>query len=589
MTRTWIVCVIALVACNSGKEDGETDVVPLDSDSDTVTVDSETADGDTGTVPDPQATLELPTGPIACAEPELRADAWYTRRAAPTASSTDTILPYDPWVWGSGIVAADFDGDGWTDIFASNESTPNFYRNEAGILADMSEKLAAFDLSLSTGGAAADYDGDGDQDLMVTRYLRANVLLRNDGAGEFTDVTAGAGVAGAEDRRSMSAAWADYDGDDDLDLYIGNYGFIDESLDSSEFLPAEPDYLYVNNGDGTFTDRSDIIPAAAQDGYTYTASWIDLNDDLKPEMYIVNDFGVSYPNTVLWNDGDGTLSMEQSPSGLNGQFTGMGLDVADLNTDGLPDLVVPVWAGIVYLESTTSGFWIESQDVRQLNGDLSKDQKVSWGGNFGDMDNDGDTDLAMQYGYVVVGDGGQWPNPLRQPDALFIQGTDGKFEDQSFEHGFNDNGVTRGAVVTDLNRDGFVDVVKRDLGGPVINGLNIAYMSNCDDAAWLNIGLKRNWGMNRDAIGAKIVLVSNDLATCPAGTALDDGRCQWTGWVQAGGISLGSSEPPSLHFGLATLDRIDKIEVSWPDGRVSVFRDVDTRQFVTIAQDAPTL
>lgn len=589
-----LVMLVGVAACAGDKDDADTDGggsdtdATTDTDTDPTDTVVDTPPPDTGTVPDPSASIEVERGPVTCAAPATRSDAWFEKKASPTAKNTDELLPYEPWVWGSGLVAADFDRDGWVDLFASNESTPKLYRNAAGILQDLSASLSAFDLELSSGGAAADFDGDGDEDLFVTRYMRPNVLLRNEGDGSFADVTAVAGVGGLPEQRSMAASWADIDGDDDLDLYVGNYGFVDETAVSQ--LAGEPDYLYLNNGDGTFTDVSDRIPVTVQGGYTYATSWIDLNGDLRPEMYIVNDFGTSgYPDALLWNDGAGNLTLADPTVGLNGPFTGMGVDIADLNADGSPDFIIPVWAGMAYLESniTINGpVWVESSASRALDGDLGYDQKVAWGGNFGDLDNDGDTDLVMQYGYVVVGSGDQWGNPFRQPDGMFVQGPDGLFDDVSHDQGFDDMGVNRGAVLVDFNHDGFLDVAKRDL-----NGTNLAYLSNCDTSSWIDVDLHREWGMNRDAIGAKVVLTSHDLATCPAGT--DPGKdgigpCQWTGWVQAGGVSLASSEPNTLHFGLATLDRVEKIEVTWPDGRTSIFRNVDARQVVRITQDPPT-
>ncbi len=568
--RTIVLLVLALGACKD-------DAPPEDGDSGNATAtegdaDADT-DADTDTLPttptDPAATL-VESGARACANPNARAADWWVRRSSPTAPSTDTLLPYDPWVWGSGLVAADFDGDGWVDLFASNESTPKLYRNVDGELSDVTASaLAGLDLSLSSGGAAADFDADGDPDLLVTRYQRPNVLLRNEG-GTFVDISTAAGIP-SEARRTMSAAWADYDGDDDLDLYLGNYGFIDESLQSEQFAPAEPDWLLVNRGDGTFEDRSSVIPVDVHDGYTYVASWIDLNDDGFPELYVVNDFGVAYSNRLLWNNGDGTLTPDNNAVGLDGEWTGMGLDIADLNGDDVPDLIQPVWAGLVLLESLETALgplWVESQGSRDLGPNLAQDQKVAWGGNFGDLDNDGDEDLVMQYGYVVVGDGVQWPNPLHQPDGLYLQQDDGSYLEQSYLHGADDRGINRGAVLLDVNQDGFLDIVKRDL-----EGANIAYVSQCDDQAWLWVTPHRSWGMNRDAIGARVRVF--------------DGDQHWTQWLQAGGMSLASSEPPTLHFGLGDRDRVDRVEVRWPDGRISVFHDVATRQFLDISQDPP--
>jgi hypothetical protein len=487
------------------------------------------------------------------------------------------------------MVVADFDGDGFEDIFASNEAQPSMYHNTGASLDDLSASaFAGMDVDMSTGGSAADFDGDGDLDLFITRYLQPNLLLRNDGGGNFTDVTATAGVAGPADGtigRSLSSAWADFDGDDDLDLYVGSYGFIDTTAsngESAHLPPAEDDLLYLNDGDGTFTDRSDLIPPGAQPGYTYVASWIDLNGDLKPDMYLVNDFGVSFPNQLLWNDG-GTFRLdpgdkEDGGVGLNGEWTGMGIDVADLNHDDLPDLLMPIWRSVKVLQSSAGLPWLEAEGVYGAHVD-GVDQRVPWGGEFGDIDNDGDVDMAVQLGHVTVGEGEFWENPLREPDAVFVN-DGGTMTDNAPDLGMDDDGIGRGGILADFNNDGFLDLAKRDLLGS-----NIAYVSNCDAHTWLRIRPHRDWGMNRFAIGAKITVVSEG-EDCPGDQAVQT-DCRRTEWIQAGGTSLASSKPPEAHFGLGTDTTVSRIEVTWPDGRVSVFTDVATNQILDITQDAP--
>ncbi len=555
--------VLGLVGCSCTGDNAESDTDQTPSDTDTAVTPPDT---DTDTLPDPEATL-VQGAPTLCAPIGRTGDDWFERRAIPVAPDSDAQLPLEPWVWGSGLVVADFDDDGLVDVFTSNELVPSFYRNAGNTLTDVSEAVfSGIDVELSSGGSAADYDGDGDLDLLITRYMRSNLLMRNDGAGAFTDVTALVNLP-TEPRRSMSSAWADYDLDGDLDLYVGNYGFVDDTVPSEQFLPGDADWFLRNEGGATFTDLSSLIPQPVHDGFAYAVGWIDLDDNGFPDLYTVNDFGVAYPNQVLWNE-DGVLTLDAgNDAGLNGGWTGMGLDFADINNDGIPDLFMPIWNGLVLLEGTTTGLWVESGAARTLSNDLGgRGQKVAWGGDFGDVDNDGDEDLLVQFGWVDVGSGKLFENPLNQPDALYLMDATGSYEDRGVPLGVDDHGIGRGGVFADFNNDGFLDIVKRD-----VRDGNIAYLSKCDANAWVRVHLHGASGDgNTKAIGAKV-------------RATAGGKVQ-TAWVRAGGLSLGSSGPPEVHFGFGAVDVLDRLEVTWPDGRVSVFADVPTRANLDITQ-----
>ncbi|MBA2320381.1 MAG: CRTAC1 family protein [Deltaproteobacteria bacterium] len=564
--QTRLTCLLlTLVACAGNEDNGG-----LDTDaSGAPDADTDTDTDDTDTLPDPQATL-VAGGAVSCAETTRTTTSWFVKRSVESAPDTDEMFPAEPWVWGSGLVVADFDDDGLTDIFAANEAQPAFFRNNGVGLDDVAPAVfLGTDVTYSSGGSAADYDGDGDLDLLITRYMHPNVLMQNLGAGQFQDVTAAVGLP-TEGRRSMSSAWGDYDRDGDLDLYIGNYGFVDESIPSEYFLPAEADW-FLRNDAGVFTDLSATIPVEVHDGYSYAVAWIDLDDNGFPDLYTVNDFGTAYPNKLLWNEG-GVLTLDGNASGLDGPWTGMGLDFADINGDGVADLYQPVWNNHVLLESlsTPDGpLWLESSGSRLLDNDLTRDQKVAWGGDFGDLDNDGDEDLLVQFGWVEVGTGENWGNALRQPDAVYLMDATGKYTDSAPALGMDDMGIGRGGVLADFNNDGFLDVVKRD-----VSGSSIAYLSMCDTNAWTRIRL-HGVAPNTFAIGAKVRVTAG-------------GKVQ-TNWVRAGGLSLGSSGPPEAHFGLGLADTIDRIEIVWPDGRVSLFADVASRQILDVTQLPPTL
>lgn len=526
-----------------------------------------TADPGTSDRPDPvdTATGVTPTrtvhvaasDEIRCSDPSLRDTAKFQTMELRAEN------PKKLWFWGAGVIVADLDGDALLDLVLPGFWETMYYRGTGrGGLVEVPGGVIPQPLTLASGGSAADYDGDGDLDLLITRYMGANQLLRNDG-GVFVDASAEAGLS-EELRRSMVSSWGDYDRDGDLDLYIGCYGFIDESgedPDHDDFDAGDPDFLYRNDGDGTFTDASDLLPTEIHDGYAFAGGWFDVDRDGWLDLYVVNDFGRSFPNRLAWNRG-GTFELDHGAHGLDVAITGMGLGVGDLDRDGIDDYVMTAWDGNSAMLSGANGqAWFESVDILGLQNDLSRQQKIAWGVELVDMDNDGDLDVPMTYGWLDA----NYPASPRQPDALYVQGDDGLFTDLAPQWGINHPTVGRGFVAADLNDDGFVDLVKRDLAAGTL-----VHLSTCDGMAWLRIGLRQP-GPNPFAVSARVVVRA--------------GGESWSRTVFAGGTNHASGGPPELHFGLGPRDAIDAIEITWPDGEISVVEDVGTRRILEITRD----
>ena len=508
-----------------------------------------------------------------CADPSKRDAARFERRSTPNPANSDI------WLWAGGELVGDLDGDGSLDVITPNEiAKANLMTGTpAATFIQKPEKLEPFDLSLGIGGTLVDYDGDGDLDVYILLYDAANVLLRNDGAFTFTDVSDEAGVHGCEADlsvcyKSMSSSWADYDRDGDLDLVVGNYGYVlHDGTETSEFDPGEPSFLYENNGDGTFTDVTDeVLPrdtmSHVHDGYTYVAGFHDLNRDGWPELYFVNDFGNYQPSVLLWND-NGTLVLDNGLHGLDQNQTGMGLAVADVNGDLYPDILIPEWNKNTYLESyvfegSDEPSWVRKDTELGLVPNNAVGQKVGWGSDWADVDNDGDLDGVIGYGYVKS-ENELWNNPFEQPDGLYIRQDDGTFIDESNLWGNHDYGVSRGFVVADFNNDGWVDIAKRDLNGP-----NVLQVSNCGAESWVRVQLHAPDTLNTRAIGAEIRIAAGDL--------------QLVRTLTAGGTGYASSGPPEAHFGLGPNDTIDILRITWPDGSVSTFSQIPSRQILSI-------
>ena len=535
------------MACGSGPSNCKNKACAGDKDTSTV---------DTGDeVTDPGLSVSVQEAGVTCHDAGPRDDQRFDRAVSAAEEAPARF-------WGAGVAVGDLDGDGALDILLPGYVTTFYYRGDpAGGRTLDTTAFAGVDIDLASGASVADYDGDGDLDVFVTRFLARDLLLRNDD-GVFTDVSDAAGIVDLA-RRSVSSSWADYDQDGDLDLVVGCYGWLDEGSDTEheDFLPAEPSSLYVNNGDGTFADRSSDLPQNVHDGYTFVAGWHDLNNDMLPDLYVVNDFGVAFPNVLLWNRGGGLLEADNNAAGLDLVMTGMGLGVGDFTGDGVPDLVAPEWNGIYLMESTKLGFWVQSGYAKGVYNDLERAQKVGWGADFADMDNDGDMDIPVDFGVL---DSPEYDPPIDEPDAIFIQDDSGNFSDKGVEWGIADTGDGRGFALVDLNNDGWLDIVKRQ-----VSSSSVFYESRCGDAGWLRIKLHQP-GMNRMAVGARIRVF--------------DSGTRWVRTILAGGHNHASGGPPEVHFGLSDTDVVDRVEITWPDGQVSNLFDVETRQILDITR-----
>lgn len=241
---------------------------------------------------------------------------------------------------------------------------------------------------------------------------------------------------------------------------------------------------------------------------------------------------------------------------------GMGVAVASMDGGPLPSLLLSSWGEVKFVEAMGGG-WVDSTAARGFG--LEPKQQVAWGVAMPDMDNDGDLDAAATFGALdgVEGELFGMSNPEDQPDALFQQ-DDGYFV-QSSDVRLDDPSSGRGLVAADLDRNGSMDLVIHSLD----DGTRV-YMNDCPSEHWVTVSLEQA-DANPQAIGARVELEAGGQT-----------RVQW---VHAGGVSMASSGPAEVHFGLGSADRVDRIRVIWPNGEQSVVEDQPADVLLHLSRD----
>jgi hypothetical protein len=248
-----------------------------------------------------------------------------------------------------------------------------------------------------------------------------------------------------------------------------------------------------------------------------------------------------------------------SGAGFDLAFAGMGVGIADLNGDEIPDFLQSSWREISLLVSR-GGFWVEEAEARSLAVDYEfggPRQIFGWGAELADIDNDGDDDGIVNFGYWET-----YAEVFEQRDALFLQDDAGHFSDVAPEWGLDDPEYNRGLLVADLNDDGLLDLVKRRL-----NGGSPMHLSRCDDSNWIRVR-PRMPGPNTHAIGGRVRVVAGDRV--------------WTRTLTVGGTSMYTTGPAEVHIGLGDVERVDAVEIVWPGGAVSTLERVDSRQILDV-------
>jgi hypothetical protein len=513
--------------------------------------------------------------------------------------ATHTSRKYLIETMGSGVALFDYDSDGRLDIFLVNgapltDPTPKgtipqktgpkfwnrlFHQKSDGTFEDVTEKAGLQGVGYGMGVAVGDYDNDGYEDLFVTAY-GGNKLYHNNGDGTFSDVTEQAGVGGSG--WSTSAAWIDLDNDGRLDLVVLRYiqwDFDDvwcgehkegyRAFCHPDMFQAIAPLVYHNDGNGRFTEVGKKLGLAVP-GKSLGIAIADYDRDGHIDIVVAND---SMPEFLYHNNSDGTFEerglISQVAVDEDGRtYAGMGLDFADFNNDGLPDIVVDDLANQMYAVYQNAGDGTFNYTTKTSGMGRMSMLHSGWGLRFLDYDNDGWKDLLIAQGHDL--DTVELTNPqlhYREP-MLLARNTGRGFVDVSAESGsaFHEAWVGRGLATGDIDNDGRIDAVVSTNDGPA----HVIHNETRTANHWLILKLVGHTS-NRDAIGALVKVTTSQGP-------------QYTTVTTAS--SYLSSSDKRVHFGLGADTAAQTVEIHWPSGIQQMLKNVHGDQILQVDEPA---
>jgi enediyne biosynthesis protein E4 len=496
-----------------------------------------------------------------------------------------------------GVALFDFDNDGYLDIFFTNgasipslaKDNQSFYNalyrnNHDGTFTDVTARSGLKGEGYSMGVAAADFDNDGWTDLYVTGVNR-NVLYHNNGNGTFTDVTEKSGVAvrDANGKKlwSVGAAWLDYDNDGYLDLLVVNY--LDWSPENSKVCGSEgkrlscspalykgtPNLLFHNNHDGTFADVSASTGISASVGKGMSAAIADYDGDGFIDIFVANDNERNFLFRNVSGRGFVEIGVEAAVAYTDDGLpvSSMGVDFRDLDNDGLPDLAITALGGEMFPLYRNEGKGIFSPATYRFKLGVQTITMSGWGIGAYDFDNDGQKDLFTANSHASENAEFYSHHKYREPNAIFRNQGDGTYQDVTAEAGASVRAPAahRGAAFGDLNNDGRIDAIVSAIGSPAEILLN----TSLAERHWILIQTEGTKS-NRDGIGTVIKLTGQS------------GLVQFNQVTTA--VGYASSSDKRVHFGLGSDTMIREIELRWPSGKIQTLRNIRCNQSLKVRE-----
>lgn len=497
-----------------------------------------------------------------------------------------------------GVALIDYDRDGWPDIYFTNAPSVSmqlagqrarsalYHNNHDGTFTDVTDKAGVGYPCWAMGVAVGDYNNDGWPDLLVTCFGGV-VLYRNNGDGTFTDVTQQSGLGG-DTKWATGAAFGDYDDDGWPDLFVSHYVDLDLK-DLPQFgsrptckyhniavqcgprgLTGSGDNLFHNNGNGTFTNVSKQAGVEDPQGlFGLTAVWSDFSHDGHLDLFVAND---GEPNFLYRNNGNGTFTDVAFQAGVavnqdGNEQANMGVALGDYLHKGLFSI------GITHFSEEYAALFrndgnFNFTDVSWASGFARRSVPyVGWGDAFFDFDNDGWPDFLYVNGHVYPQvDTADIGTHYREPKVLLHNEHNGTFRDISAEAGavLNTPQVSRGLAIGDLFNDGHLDAVVENIEGPPM----ILRSEGGANNHWISFELQGT-KTNRLALNARVRVTAGNLVQ-------EDE-------VRSGGSYL-SQNDLRLHFGLAKLDHVDKVEIFWPTGETEVIGSLPADHFYCVLE-----
>ena len=493
---------------------------------------------------------------------------------------------------GGGVAVLDYNNDGCTDIFFTNgaaipslrKTGPEFhnrlFRNNCNMtFTDVTAKAGVAGEGYSMGAAVADFDNDGFPDLFVAGVSR-NILYRNLGNGQFADVTAKSGITGMD--WAVSAGWLDYDNDGWLDLFVSNYVVWNAATEPRCGTPERqfychprayeglPGQLYHNNHDGTFTDVSKASGIARHIGKGMGVVFADMDGDGLTDIFVAND---SVRGFLFHNRGNGKFEEIGLEAAValredGNPIAGMGADFRDFDNDGKPDLVISGIINDSFLLFRNPNKGISFEDYAQRTGLLMATRQLTgWSLGMYDFDNDGWKDLFFGLSHLAELD--QYlGRESALPNRIFRNVQGKKFEDVSAAAGsdFQRAAMHRGVAFADFDNDGRMDAVVTVVNGPAKLFHNITQ----SPSHWLALKL-RGKVANSQGLGATVHV------------HLADGRDLYNSATTA--VGYASASEPLVRFGLGAGKVAEMVEVRWPGGRVQRLVNVQADRIVEVVEE----